>query len=120
MNDITTTLHNILEYYYTTRQVGHTKLIEYCYDRIRDSNACVVLATHIDAKSLDIPNDIKTISLEDFNKRKAVGIRAPIILDNHAIICLLRESIRAIHDQKHRAEKAEKKLKDIKHIIESN
>ena len=118
MNDITKTLHNILEYYYTTRQVGHTKLIEDCYDHIREANAYVVLASHMNRDALYIPTDIKTLTLDDFCQRQAVGCKNPIIFDNYAIITLLTESIKEIRSQKHRAEKAEKKLKMIKEITE--
>jgi hypothetical protein len=111
-NPILNKLHNILEYYYRARQVGHTKLILNAADCIKNADATVVIAQHIDREALDIPKDVKTVTIDEFNTRM-LGVYSPIIFDNHAIVSLLGESVREIRQQQRRAELAEHQLKKI-------
>lgn len=111
-------LHNILEYYYRARQVGHTKLILDAVDCIKNADATIVIAQHKDRGALDIPRDVKTVTIDEFNTRM-LGVYSPIIFDNHAIVSLLGESVREIRKQQRRAELAEHQLKDIAKMVSS-
>jgi hypothetical protein len=88
-------LKELLQYYLTTRQVGHTTTM---LNGIKDDKVLIMSLTSKDAKVICQRNDkALPISYDAFDYTFSLrGRRMPLLIDNSAMIVLLEDALREI------------------------
>ena len=89
------TLQNILNYYASTRRVGHTTAMIRGAQNV--DNALVVTSNLSASRALEhnYPH-IKTTSIQ--SGQKLLGFNSPILFDNEALYVLFRDALKTIED----------------------
>lgn len=93
-NDVILKLTTLLSYYGGTHRQGHTQAV---LRGAKNSNCLVLVSNSQESKDIRLDNR-KTISLEFLDGLK--GQNKPLLIDNSAIIQILRDALRVINQQK--------------------
>lgn len=107
-------IEELLHYYNTTRQVGHTTtLLE------NVGNALVLCGDYTTCKLFEKQygdKNTKFVSYGslDYNLR---GMNKPLVIDNYAMMNLLRDSLQALNYLEYENNKLRNKLSDISQIL---
>lgn len=111
MRGVKKTLQELLTYYHVNRGVGHTSAVIAGAENLED--CIVVAANQSSAALLSKGNMFTVVTLAGLENGDIRGRRCPMVLDNHAVIELARQSLAEIA----RLEKTIKIMKDAAQII---
>ena len=111
-NSIKEKLRGLIDYFCSTRQVGHTHAL-----LLGDSENNIILAANEQhaqtLKILGFKSEVISIN----NLYRLRGARKPLVLDNHTLLTLMSEALNEINALEAKSKNLEYKLQAIKHII---
>lgn len=94
MRGVRTTLQELLTYYHVNRGAGHTAAVVAGAENLED--CIVVAANQSSAALLSKGNMFTVVTLAGLENGDTRGRRCPMVLDNHAVIELARQSLAEI------------------------
>lgn len=110
MSSIKTTLTELILYYNLNRGVGHTSAVIAGAENVSD---CLVVAANIqDLRRLAEGDMFKVMTLAELGNGKMLGRTCPMVLDNHALTELARQSLLEIS-------RLEDKIREMKAVAQA-